>query len=184
MNDYNFFDVYKKKKDLQIDPKSIYFIATIILSICVLLSISVLGRNIYLSSQINNITLENDQIKASVEYIEAEKLQTSLDGMIEYDQIATITLSKFQESNVLGTKILEVISGAIPAGVRIDNFTIDNASAAFSCYTPDRKATAELLLSLKETNLFSDTHIISVSKNEGAGYVAIIECIMKVGEVK
>lgn len=183
MKDYNFFEIYEKKKGSSINPKSITFIGLLLLILLIMISLGAVGRNFYLSYKIENLTADTEQMKTSGEYIEAQKIQDSVDAMREYDKKAEIALKKFENLNTLGTDTLTHISSAIPAGVKLDGMNMDHAMGSFYFTVPDRNATAELTANLKALELFEDVHLISVTLNEDKiQYTANIECIMKAGD--
>lgn len=183
MKDYNFFEIYEKKKGISINPKSVTFIGFVLLMLLILVSLGAVGRNFYISYQIDKLTADTERMKAGREYGEAQKIQDSVDAMKEYDKKAETALNKFKNSNTLGSDTLAKISSVIPAGVKLDGMNMDHAVTAFSFTVPDRSATTELLLNLKTLDIFEDVHLISVILNEDKIlYTANIECIMKAGD--
>lgn len=182
MKDYNFFEIYVKKKGVSINPKSVTFAGFVLLLLLLLLSMGMLGRNFYLTQQISSLVSETDGMKMSKGYIEAQEIQTSVDAMKEYDENAEIALKKFRNINMLGTVTLSTISSAIPAGVSLNSMTIDHVITFFSFNVPDRKAAAELIANLKGLDIFLDVHLVSiVPKENEVLYSANIECVMKAG---
>ncbi len=183
MKDYNFFNIYDKKKGISINPKSVTFIGLVLLTLFLLISLGTVGRNFYLAHQISSLSTETEQMKTSSEYIKAQKIQTSVDAMKEYDLNAEIALKKFRNINALGTAALSKISSAIPAGVYLNSMTMDHVVTSFFFNVPDRNATAELMSNLKGLDIFLDVHLVSIMPNtDGVLYSANIECVMKAGE--
>lgn len=183
MKDYNFFELYNKKKRISINPKSVTFIGLILLTIFLLLSLGLVGRNFYLVHQISSLVTVTEQLKTRSEYIEAQRIQTSVDAMKEYDENAEIALKKFRAINTIGTATLSKISSAIPAGVSVNSMAMDHAVTSFFFNVPDRNATAELMSNLKGLDIFLDVHLVSIMLNsDGVLYSANIECVMKAGE--
>ena len=183
MKDYNFFEIYEKKRTLFINPRSIYFIGSMALLLSIFISLSFLGRNIYISYQTDKMINESNVIKATKEYIEADRLQNSVNAMNEYDVNAEIALNKFNDYNLLGSKILSSLSSTLPIGVSINSLSMNNASANLAFNALDRKSVAELLVNLNDSMLFKEIHFSSVTANvSGAGYIANIQCIMETGD--
>lgn len=183
MKDYNFFEIYEKKKGISINPKSVTFVGLVLLSIFILISFGAVGRNIYLDHKISVLAADTEVMKTSSKYLEAEKIQTNVDAMKEYDTYAQIALNKFKSVNTLGTSTLSKISSAIPAGVSLNSMTIDHIQTSFSFVVPDRKSAAELIVNLKDLDIFLDVHLVSVIPNTGGVmYAANVECLMKAGE--
>jgi hypothetical protein len=149
----------------------------------ILVSLGAVGRNFYLSYNIDKLTADTERMKAGREYGEAQKIQDSVDAMKDYDKKAETALNKFINTNTMGTDTLAKISSAIPAGVKLDGMNMDHVVTAFSFAVPDRNATAELIANLKALEIFEDVHLVSVKLNEDKiQYTANIECIMKAGD--
>lgn len=183
MKDYNFFEIYEKKKGISINPKSSTFIGLVLLILLIMISLGAVGRNFYLSYKTENLTADTERMRASREYAEAQKIQDSVDAMKDYDKKAEIALKKFKNLNTLGTDILTKISTAIPAGVKLESMNMDHIVTVFSFTVPDRNAADELMANLKALDIFEDVHFISVILNEDKIlYTANIECIMKAGD--
>ena len=103
--------------------------------------------------------------------------------MNEYDVNAEIALNKFNDYNLLGSKILSSLSSTLPIGVSINSLSMNNASANLAFNALDRKSVAELLVNLNDSMLFKEIHFSSVTANvSGAGYIANIQCIMETGD--
>lgn len=185
MKDYNFFELYEKKKKIDISLKSPYFVGAMILFICIILSIGLTLRNVYLTYQINDLNQKYGEIQLNPQLAEANRLQTSINAMGEYDISAELALNKFYNNKIIGTDLMNQISAAIPSVVSINSFKMDNSLADISFQVPSRKAAAELILSLKKTGIFQDVVLISIFSNQqGSGFVAYTACIMKAGEAK
>ena len=183
MKDYNFFEIYEKKKGVSVNPKSAAFIGLVLLLLLIMISLGAVGRNFYLSHETEKLTADTERMKAGREFAEAQKIQDSVDAMKAYDKKAEIALNKFINFNTLGTDALTKISTAIPAGVKLDGVNMDHVVTVFSFTVPDRKATAELMANLKALDIFEDVHLISVTLNEDKiSSVANIECLMKAGD--
>jgi Tfp pilus assembly protein PilN len=183
MKDYNFFEIYEKKKGISINPKSVTFIGLVLLMLLIVISLGTVGRNFYLSYHTDKLTADTERMKAGREYVEAQKIQDSVDAMKDYDKKAEIALKKFKNSNTLGTNILTKISAAIPAGIKLDSMNMDHVVTVFSFIVPDRNAADELMANLKALDIFEDVHLISVTLNEDKiQYTSNIECIMKAGD--
>lgn len=185
MKDYNFFEIYEKKKGFTIQPKSTVFACAVILLIFILVSLGLVGRNLYLSSRINSLDSETQKIKATKEYQEADRLQNSINAMQEYDKKAGIALKKFEDSSVIGSKLIMKIASVMPSNTAMLKIEMDNAIVKADFSLPDRKSGAELILALKGSELFSNVHATNIFINEGkTGYIISIECDMKAGDNK
>lgn len=184
MKDYNFFEDYQAKRGISIDIKSPIFIAALILLLCVAGSIGLVARNMILTSQIGSISAEIQTLQASQKYINASQLELSVNSMAQYDQSAQNVMQTFQSSSVLGTEFMKTLAGKLPATVTMTTVTLDNASANFTFSVPNRKAAAELLLSLKDSGLFQYVELSSISTDETNKSNAGITAILKAGEAK
>ncbi len=185
MKDYNFFSEYQTKKGINIDAKSPLFIGSLVLIICVAICVGLIVRNAMLANQIESLNAEIQTIQSTQEYADAMILKDSIDSMAQYDQSAQAVLTQFQLSNVISTDLINTIASKLPSTVSITTFTMDNAGVNFTFSVPNRKAAAELLLSLKSTGLFLDVQLNSVGTTaEGAGSIASITAVMKAGEAK
>ncbi len=183
MNDYNFFEIYTKKKERTINTKSPLFLAVIIIAAFAALSLGILGRNMYLAMQLSSLSEEIQTMTASKEYKEANDLQEKLDAMKQYDKTAEEIQKKFQEVNLLGTEILKTLTGSLPGSVTLTSVTMDNANAGFVFSAPDRKAAAELLLNLKESGLFQEVELTTITSDPNSGMMSVnINAVMKAGE--
>ncbi len=180
VRDYNFFEVYEKKKGININPKSTVFVCAMLLLLVVAVSIGLIIWNLFLSYQIEDYTEKANEIKASENYQEADKLEQSINAMNAYDKNAEVALEKLEKGDLLGTEVMAKIASTIPAGASINSLNMNNAVALFAFSVPDRRAAAELLMNMKETAIFSDVHLASVSASRGGtGLTANIQCILK-----
>jgi hypothetical protein len=183
MKDYNFFEIYEKKKGISINPKSVTFIGLVLLMLLILVSLGAVGKNFYLSYHIDKLTADTERMKAGREYGEAQKIQDSVDAMKDYDKKAETALNKFINTNTMGTDTLAKISSAIPAGVKLDGMNMNHEMVSFFFTVPDRAASAELTANLKALDIFEDVHLVSVTlKEDKIQYTVNIECIMKAGD--
>lgn len=179
MRDYNFFEIYEKKKGINIQPKSTIFVCLVLLFLVILISIGLVVWNFYLTYTMDKYNEKVTLVKASEEYIEAERLISSIDAMEEYDKIAEIALGKFNAYNLIGTDILTKISSTIPVNATVNNMNINNGMLNLNLNVPDRIVAAELILNLKESNLFKKVHLSTITSNDSGGYLANVQCIMK-----
>lgn len=185
MRDYNFFEIYQSKKGLNIKPTSPFFIGALIILLCVLLSAGAIARNVLLTQDILAATSELDSMKASEEYILADKLLSNIDSMKKYEEEGDLALENFQSSDILNTALLTALFKGVPVNGTLTDFYIDSANVEMTFEVPDRKSAATLLLGLKETDLFLDLHLSSVYSGEDvAGFSADIHGILKAGEIE
>lgn len=185
MRDYNFFSFYERKKGINIDPKSSYFIAIIMILVFSLLSIGLVVRNVILTSQLNERNGEIILLQESAEYKEAQAFRNALDKMAEYEQGADIVLADFESQNVLATSILDQLTAALPTTVTATTLEFNHAALTGIFTLPDKKTCAELLLRLEQTGLFSSVHAPNLFQSEGqAGFIVVVECEMKAGDIQ
>lgn len=185
MNDFNFFSIYQKKRGLDLNPGSPYFISGIIVLVCVALTAGIFIYNLILSRQIEAANSETIQIKASQEYTEASYYQNSLQAMSNYEAGADHALLKFQASNVIRTELLEAIWKGLPVNVRMTSFTIDQTTINMSFQIPNRRAAAELLKGLKETGLFQEIHLGAIGAGTDTPTMSTtVTGTLKAGEAK
>lgn len=182
MRDYNFFSAFDKKKGLDINPKSPYFIALIIVIVAVLATAGLVVRNVLLESKIAELQDEIAVIAASTEYQEALKQQEELNNLEEYEKYADIVLSDFQQHNIIGTDILDQFTASLPSTVTTISMSINNATMTANFSAPDKRTVAELLLRLEESGLFSSVHAPNIAQVDGqTGFTVAVECEMKAG---
>lgn len=182
MNDYDFFSGYKRKKGINLDFNSPYFLGAIILIICVALSVASVARNIVLDSRIDSLTQEADAIKSTDNYLLANELQSGLDAMADYDIGASSALRKFKEAKVLDSNLISSLLKGVPANVTVTSFKIDSVGFVMICDVPGRKAAAELMQGLKETGLCQEVRLNFVTNNpDNSGGSVNIDGILKAG---
>ena len=185
MNDYNFLSDLEKKKRLSINMKSPVMFSVIFLVIIVLISCGFIVRNLVLTNQLNNATASLETIKTDQKYVESARLQGSIQAMSEYDVSADVSLKAFTESGILGTPLLKKFAASVPAAVSFTSLTFSSSKLDISCNVPTRKVAAELLLDLKNSGLFQDVQLSTVTTNtQSTGYAVIITTILKAGVVK
>lgn len=185
MRDYNFFSAFDKKKGLDINPKSPYFIALIIVIVAVLATAGLVVRNTMLGSQIAELNDEIATIQASAEYQEAQALNQELSQLVEYDKSAEIVLADFEKHDVLGTAVLDQLTASLPTNVITLSLSMNNSAMMANYRIPDRRTGAELILRLEESGLFSMVHASGLTQAEGQpGYTINIQCEMKAGEAQ
>jgi Tfp pilus assembly protein PilN len=185
MKDYNFFEIYETKKGIKINPKSATFIALIIIILCVILSVGLLLRNYLLDMRVQDMKNEIEVKISSQEYAEANRLKQSIDAMKEYDQTAEEVLKKFEEANIIGTEFMKTLVSSLPTAVAMNSINVDNASASFVFTSPDRKVAAELLLNLKNSGLFQDVQLHSITTDPNSNQMSVvIDAVMKASEEK
>ncbi len=185
MKDYNFFLVFDKKRGARIDPKSSNFIAVIVIILCVLLSVGLVARNFVLLNRLTDINTEIEVKIASSEYTEANRLKMSIDAMKQYDEISEEIVKKFQEADVLGTEIMGTLTSVMPTSVTLNSISINNAAAGFVFAAPDRKAAAELLLNLKNSGLFQEVELNTITSDPNSSLMNVtINAVMKAGEAE
>jgi hypothetical protein len=185
MKDYNFFADYQKKRGINIDLKSPYFIGAIMLIIVGALSIGLVVRNVVLTNQIASANMDIQTIQAMPEYLEANALKESIDSMNTYDQNAQGILDKFNQSNVITTDFIKAVNAKVPSTAKMSMMTINNTTATFTFIIPTQKTAAELVQSLRNSGLFEDIDLKSITPGPaGVGSSAEIAAIMKAGEAK
>lgn len=185
MRDYNFFEIFEKKRGVRIDPKSSSFIALTLIILCVILSVALNVRNYVLHKQLADINNEIQVKITSTEYLEANRLMMSIDALKQYDEISEGIVKKFQEADVLGTEIMATLTRALPTSVTVNSLTIDSANAGFVFAAPNRKAAAELLLNLKNSGLFQEVVLSTITSDPNSGQMSVtINAVMKAGDTE
>ena len=106
--------------------------------------------------------------------------------MSEYDATADVSLKAFTESGILGTGLLNKFSAALPSAVSVTSLTFSSSKLDMACEVPSRKVAAELILALKNSGLFLDVQVSTISNSGAAvaGYTLNISTILKAGVVK
>jgi Tfp pilus assembly protein PilN len=184
MRDYNFFEIFEKKRTGAIRKSPSLLIGIVLLLLIGGVSVGLVVRNMSLEKQISDYEDKIGAIKTSSEYIEANKLQDSIDALKQYDENAEIALNKFQASNLLGTEILTTLSSAIPSQASLKSLRMNNGFLDASVDVPDRKTASELILNFKESGLFQDVHLANLTLNQGGTtYTAVVQCFMKNEEI-
>lgn len=185
MRDYNFFSAFDKKKGLDINPKSPYFIALIIVIVAVLATAGLVIRNMVLTDQIAELNDKIAVMQTSAEYQEALKLQSALSNLAEYEKGADIVLADFKSSNVLGTAVLDQLAASLPSTAVMLNLKLNHEQLTGTIGVPDKRTAAELILRLEESGLFSSVHAPNVFQIAGQpGFVVSVECEVKAGEIQ
>jgi Tfp pilus assembly protein PilN len=185
MKDYNFFSEYQNKRGISIDARSPMFIGAMILVLMVAACVGLVVRNVMLTNETEKLYAEIEAIHTSEDYINANKLQESIDAMAQYDKNAEVALTKFRDSSVIGTALMTTLSTKLPTTSVMMTMTIDNLTANFTFSVPNRKAAAELLLSLKDTGLFQNVLLNSITTVTDTGRSEVsISAVMKAGEAK
>ena len=185
MRDYNFFSAFDKKKGLDINPKSPYFIALIIVIVAVLATAGLNVRNMILNNELGDLQLAVENIRASAEYQEALALQSEMETLSEYEKGADIVLADFERQNALGTTVLNQLTASLPATSSIITMNMNHATFTATLNVPDRRTGAELILRLEESGLFQMVHASSLTQAQGqTGFVMAIECERKVADFK
>jgi Tfp pilus assembly protein PilN len=185
LNDYNFLNNFEKKRNLSINIKSPITFSLIFVAIIVLVCSGFIVRNMILTNQLNTATASLETIKADQKYAESERLKGSIQAMTEYDVSADVSLKAFTESGILGTPLLKKFAASVPTAVSFTSLTFSSSKLDISCNVPTRKVAAELLLDLKNSGLFQDVQLSTVTTNtQSTGYAVIITTILKAGVVK
>lgn len=185
MNDFNFFSSYQKKKGLDLNPGSPYFISGIIVLVCIVLTSGIFIYNLILMKQIESEQAKTMEIKATEEYTKASYYQNSLQAMTSYETGADLALQNFQSSDVIRTDLLTNLWKGLPVNVRMTAFTADQTKITMSFGIPNRKAAAELLKGLKETGLFQEIHLGTIAASEESTTLSTtVDGTWKAGETK
>ncbi len=181
MNDYNFFSGYERKKGLEFNLNSPYFLGAVILVLFVLLSVGSLVRNLILTMEINSRTNKAESLKSSDDYVLANDLQNSLTAMGNYDVSAALALKKFKDAQVLNSELISTFLNGVPANVVVVSFGMESTKFGMTCRAPNRKIAAELLQNLKATGLCQEIQLSSVVNNPDGTCVVSIDGILKAG---
>ena len=76
MNDYNFFEIYERKKGFEFNLRSPFVQGGIIVALVLILTLFAVGRNIFLTVKINTLNNQSYEVKQTEEYIEANQKTT------------------------------------------------------------------------------------------------------------
>jgi len=184
MRDYNFFEIFERKRTATISKSPSLLIGIILLLLIGGLSVGLVVRNMNLEKQISDYNDQFLAIQTSSEYVEANRLQDSIDALKQYDENAKTALDKFQASNLLGTEVLTTLSSAIPVQASIKSIRMNNGFMDASVDVADRKTASELILNFKESGLFQDVHLANLTLNQGGTtYTAGVQCFMRDEEI-
>lgn len=181
MNDYNFFTAIHKKKRLEFNVHSPYFLAFIAILILGTVTGWLYIDNIMTVRQIDLLNSQISEIKSSEDYISANKLQKSIDAMTKYDTSANLVLKDLNDAKVLDSELISSLLRGVPTNVTIVSFGMNGNSFGMTCNAPSRKIAAELLLGLKETGLCDDIILNSVTSKDTGGVVVSIDGTLKEG---
>ena len=160
--------------------------SAIIALILVLISTGFIVRNLILANEVNQANSKLDAIKATQDYQDATRLQDSIAAMSEYDNSADVALKAFQDAGILNVKLLNKLSASIPSSASFTSIAATNSKIEIYCDVPSRKVAAEVLLDLKNSGLFQDVQLGSVttkSATGSAGYTVNISTILKAGGI-
>lgn len=182
MKDYNFFEIYGRKKG-SINLRSPYFAGSLIVLICLIISGFLIGRNIFMGTEIKALQGEIEALQSNPAYSEALLIKQDIDALNEYDYTAESVLKQFEDSNIITTDLLARIAAQIPETTTLTEINIDNATAELTFRAPNRKAVAEILMRFKESGLFQDVTFDTITSMDGVNAVeVIIYGVMKAGE--
>lgn len=185
MRDYNFFEHYQHRRKSSVDFKSPLIYGIIIILLIIALSAGLLIRERFLTAELEKLGFELMNIQASEEYQAASQINKSINAMLEYDQYAAIALDRINQGDILGTAFMNDLSAILPAPAILESASINRASASFVFNVPDRKAAAELVKHLDESELFVKTSLKSLNLQQDINrYSVTIDCILKAGEVQ
>ncbi|SHJ36838.1 hypothetical protein [Parasporobacterium paucivorans] len=185
MRDYNFFEVFESKKGVKLNPRSPFFIAAVIIAVCVVLSLGLVVRNWILTKNIDSATEELAKTKTSQEYILANELQNSMDAMTEYEKSADTTLEKFTSADIIGSQLMTDIFKGLPSNAVVIFFNLEGLDLKMTCDVPNRETAAELLLGLKQTELMQTVKLDTIeTKQDNTGLVVRVYGVLKAGEAE
>lgn len=173
MNDYNFFSEDQKKRRVFLNIHSPYFLGVMVLIICTLISTGLIIDNMLTENRIETLANQVNEIKKNPDYETAEKLQQTLDIMSKYDSSATSVLSDFNKLKLIDSDLITKILGCIPNNVTVVSFGIENQNLGMTCNAPDRKTAADLLYLLRDSGVFEDIQLNSVTSKDGINGVSV-----------
>lgn len=188
MNDYNFLSDYENQRKININIKSPITFSAIVVIILLLISTGFIVRNMILASEVSHSNDKLSGIKATQDYLESTRLQDSITAMSEYDSSADVALKAFNSSSVLGTPFLKKLAVSIPSVAKFTKINLTSAKLEMYADVPDRKVAAELLLDLKNSALFQDVQLVSITLKSVApgytpGYTVNLSAILKAGGI-
>jgi hypothetical protein len=184
MRDYNFFEIYKRKT-ITTKEKTPVLVSVIAILMVVGATVGIMLLNAQMEGNIKSYQAEIEDMKSSEIYMEAERLESNLAAMKEYDKYAEKALEKLDRSHVLGSEFMSTIASVLPINTSILAIQADQAYAHGDFLIPNRREGAELILALKQSGLFSYVHANNIFQEEDGGrYIISIVCDLKVGEIK
>ncbi len=185
MNDYNFFEQYTRKKRFRINIKPPYLISVAFILIFILLSVVIVKDKMALEEAYLELNEQRLTISLDKRYVESSLLQQKLDVIRQYDQAAETVLKNFQEADLVKSQTLKTLTNALPETVTLKSMSVNNVSANFFFQAPDREVVAELILHLKESNLFQEVTLSSITHDvDNRLHNVSISAIMEVNETK
>jgi uncharacterized protein YihD (DUF1040 family) len=144
--------------------------------------VALVARNVILSTQIASLQSRTAAVESTEAYQEASELQDNLDAMDAYDTIADSALENYQNAELLDTELIYAIMKCIPQSAVVTSFSVDDGNLGMVCEVPNRKIASELLLNLKNADLFDSVQIYSVSEMDDGNFSASFSGVLKAGD--
>lgn len=185
MKDYNFFHELQKKRGIGLDAHSPAFWGVLVFALILVVSIGTVVYGTVLNANLASVSKELIAVQSSDDYQKAREIKEKIGLLSEYDHSAETALDKINTGDLLNTKFLNSFTSLLPSSATLQSAGINRAAAAFTFAVPDRKAAAELVKNLQGSDLFINTTLVSVASQQGAsGYTAVINSVLKAGELK
>lgn len=183
MRDYNFFEVFQKKRNQSFNIKSPVFLGLIAIILILGVSGTLFLQNIILAAGFTKATMEFQELQRSEEYQEADRLQRSVTAMGDYDQYASAALDRIHQGDILNTEFLNKLTRSMPSTASLEKASLTKEAVIFEFRVPDRRVAAELLENMNRSELFVQTALVSItSEPDVPGYLTEISGIIKAGE--
>lgn len=182
MKDFNFFSPYiKVNRSSRVKKTYILVIASIMI-------IVFSGSMFWTSYSINSVKTDIAQMN---KYLSSSQIANNLKSLSEkkrrisimnqyYNTVLEVSYS-VDAIDKIGTEMLTKISNTIPRNISFNMISVDTTNIQIQGISESRVAIAELQYNLKSLDLFSEVHVIDISKesDEVENYVFTLKCTLK-----
>ncbi|MGH4118660.1 PilN domain-containing protein [Clostridium sp.] len=182
MKDFNFFDSYKGSKK---DFEKKYLYAIILCSGLVLFITFTYAFNYYKISKLNSGIVVIQQNLNSKENIiklkEIENEEKKIAIMNQYYSVVSNISDGINNSDFVGSKVINKISTCVPEGVYFKVMALDASSVQLQAEGKDRDTIAVFERTLRNLDIVKDVYIATInsSSEENKNFTFTVNCNLK-----
>ena len=182
MRDINFFNTYQSvQKEKTTMLKYFYIAFGTILIVSVISCGSNFIRMFILSSQIDSYTEQLEESSVKEKLAQAEKINSEISILQEYDKNVTNILSKLKDRDCVSHQLMNELNSTIPSGVHYKRLDLDGNALKITGISSDMDYVGELEHNLKQLNIMNNVFVKSINKSDSVAeeYSFEIECLLK-----